>query len=125
MKARVVLFLTLSLLLFSGCGRQHQSKVLIRNFLNENLVYGDISDDSYGKLDSTSLVTKSRIEKMHEVTRQLPEFHPHIQYGVPTSTLMFVTVGYKITRNDGKVSKYRQTFYMDKNLTEIVAFKNN
>jgi hypothetical protein len=70
-------------------------------------------------------VTKDRIEKMHEITRQMPEFHHNIQYGTPTSTLMFVTVKYQITRNDGKVMKYRQTFYMNKNLKEIVVFKDN
>lgn len=125
MKARSFFILMLFLLLFTGCGEQHQSKVLVRNFLNKNLVYSDISEDRYSDMDSTTHVTKDRIEKMHEITGKMPEFRHGIQYGVPTSTLMYMTVSYKITRNNGKAKHFQQTFYMDRNLTGIVAFKNN
>lgn len=125
MKARIFFFLMLSLLLFTGCGERHQGKTLIRNFLNQNLTYGDIEEDHYGQLDSTTLVTNERVLKMREATSRLPEFHRNISYGKPTPTLLFITVKYKIVGDQGKEQNYQQTFYMDKELTQIVAFKNN
>lgn len=115
----------LSVLLLAGCGRQHQAKQVVREFLDENLVKGDVNEDTYSDVDSTRLVTENRIATMRKEVEKLPIFHKDTKYGMPTPLLRFVRTSYKLTDIHGKTRNYTQTFYLDSDVTAVVAFKQN
>lgn len=121
-----ILFLGI-LLLFTSCGEQHKAQSLVKDFLNENLIDNDCSFERFSKLTPTAMINAERLAAMRKDIETLPIVKKGIQYGsndLP-DTLLYIRATYKLTGKNGEKEKFTQTFYMDKGITHIIAFKKN
>lgn len=121
-----ILFLGI-VLLFTSCGEQHKAQSLVKDFLNENLIDNDCSFERFSKLTPTAMINAERLAAMRKDIETLPIVKKGIQYGsndLP-DTLLYIRATYKLTGKDGEKEKFTQTFYMDKGITHIIAFKKN
>lgn len=121
-----ILFLGI-VLLFTSCGEQHKAQSLVKDFLNENLIDNDCSFERFSKLTPTAMINAERLAAMRKDIETLPIVKKGIQYGsneLP-DTLLYIRATYKLTGKDGGKEKFTQTFYMDKGITHIIAFKKN
>ncbi len=127
-KAKSGLFLLLTTLLLASCGQQHDAEDLIRDFLNENLEVSDRTNEQFSRLDSTKHVTPQRVGEMRRKANDIAIFKKGIIYPqnnrIP-SKLLLMNVKYTLTDMHGREQDYMQTFYMDKELSRVVAFKEN
>ena len=115
-----VFILVLALL---GCGRQHKAESLISNFVEKNIARSDYSL-SFSAADSTKNLTDSMITVMKTAAGSNKLYKKPIQYGGykgNTNTYAFVKVMIVCGKND----TLRQTFYLDHQLTNVIAFKEN
>lgn len=121
-----ILFLGI-VLLFTSCGEQHKAQSLVKDFLNENLIDNDCSFERFSKLTPTAMINVERLAAMRKDIETLPIVKKGIQYGsndLP-DTLLYIRATYKLTGKNGEKEKFTQTFYMDKGITHIIAFKKN
>lgn len=121
-----ILFLGI-VLLFTSCGEQHKAQSLVKDFLNENLIDNDCSFERFSKLTPTAMINAERLAAMRKDIETLPIVKKGIQYGsndLP-DTLLYIRATYKLTGKNGEKEKFTQTFYMDKGITHIIAFKKN
>ena len=121
-----ILFLGI-VLLFTSCGEQHKAQSLVKDFLNKNLIDNDCSFERFSKLTPTAMINAERLAAMRKDIETLPIVKKGIQYGsndLP-DTLLYIRATYKLTGKDGEKEKFTQTFYMDKGITHIIAFKKN
>lgn len=108
-------------LMLSGCGRQHKAEGVIKGFLKENLVTDDyavrISD-----IDSTRHVSDSALNAMKVAAAHNKMFKKNMKFGSNTGvSSCFYTRTYIIRPSDTIV----QTFYLDRELNSVIAFKDN
>lgn len=124
---KIFVFACLSALLILGCGKQHTAKQLVSDFIEQNTtVVPSISE--VGPLDSALYVTDEAIVRMRQSARKNGIFKPGIRYGERpqnTSTLMMLSVTYTLEGSQHAPKEYRQTFYLDPNLTRVVAVKSD
>ena len=121
-----ILFLGI-VLLFTSCGEQHKAQSLVKDFLNENLIDNDCSFERFSKLKTTAMITANRLADMRKDIETLPIVKKGIQYESSElpDTLLYIRATYQLTGKNGKKEKFTQTFYMDKGITHIIAFKKN
>lgn len=120
--------LTLGLVLvFTSCGDQHKAQSLVKDFLKENLENEDCSFERFSQLTPTAMIDLDRVKSMRQEMSKLPYIKADINYseGELPDTLLYLRATYKLTGNDGKDQELTQTFYLDKGLTRVVAFKQN
>jgi len=108
-------------LLLTCCGRQYRAEKVIKGFLKENLVTDDyavrISD-----IDSTRHVSDSALNAMKTIAVHNRMFKKGMKFGSNVGeSSCFYTRTYIIRPSDTIV----QTFYLDRNLSEVIAFKDN
>ena len=122
MKQSLIALMFLSAAILTGCGQERNAKKVISNFLNENLNDPDFSDISYGKLDSTIFITDSIVQIMHQQADTMHAFKPKAPYmkGRVSEKLLFMTVKFK-----QKGERHAYTFYFDRGVQEVLAFKRN
>ena len=124
---KIFVFACLSALLILGCGKQHTAKQLVSDFIEQNTtVVPSISE--VGPLDSALYVTNEAIVRMRQSAGKNGIFKPGIHYGERpqnTSTLMMLSVTYTLEGSQRAPKEYRQTFYLDPNLTRVVAVKSD
>lgn len=124
---KIFVFACLSALLILGCGKQHTAKQLVSDFIEQNTtVVPSISE--VGPLDSALYVTNEAIVRMRQSARKNGIFKSGIRYGERpqnTSTLMMLSVTYTLEGSQRAPKEYRQTFYLDPNLTRVVAVKSD
>ena len=106
------------ILLFASCGQQYKAEQTVKAFIEENMIQPDkISNHSFADLGSTRHLNDSLINMMRQRGAQL--FKKGISYGeIPSGDLFFLRMRY-ISGND----TLQNTFYLDNELTQIVAFK--
>lgn len=107
--------------LVAGCGQSHDAKRLVSGFLDTNLKSDDISGVSYGKLDSTFYITDSIVKVMRQQADTMKAFKRGIRYDVaekPEGKLVLMRV--KFTQDK---EKQAYTFYFDRDIKHVVAFK--
>ena len=127
MKIKFSILLLGIVLLFTSCGEQHKAQSLVKDFLNENLIDNDCNFERFSKLTPTAMINAERLAAMRKDIETLPIVKKGIQYGsneLP-DTLLYIRATYKLTGKDGEKEKFTQTFYMDKGITHIIAFKKN
>ena len=124
---KIFVFACLSALLILGCGKQHTAKQLVSDFIEQNTtVVPSISE--VGPLDSALYVTNEAIVRMRQSAGKNGIFKSGIRYGERpqnTSTLMMLSVTYTLEGSQHAPKEYRQTFYLDPNLTRVVAVKSD
>ncbi len=121
-------FLIVGLVLaLTSCGDQHKAQSLVKDFLDENLEESDCSYDRFSKLTPTAMIDFNRVKSMRQEMSKLPYVKKDINYndGTFPDTLMYLRATYELTSHDGNKQKVTQTFYLDKALTRVIAFKEN
>lgn len=124
---KTIFLLTLGLVLLASCGEQHKAQSLVKDFLQENVKDGDCSFERFGKLTPTAMIDFDKARQMRREMSRLPYINSTIDYhdGTFPDTLRYIQTTYKLKGSDGKEQEITQTFYMDKGLTRVVAFKQN
>jgi len=127
LKKNIIIGLLGMILLLASCGQQNKAQGLVKDFLKENLNSADCSFERFGKLAQTAMIDAQRVEQLRKEMKNIPSMKQDIKYedGVCPDTLLYIRATYKLTDHSGKEQEYTQTFYMDKELTRIIAFKQN
>ena len=115
-------------LVLTSCGDQHKAQSLVKDFLNENLKNNDCSFDRFTNISRTAMIDTKKVEELRNEAKKLPYVSSDIHYagaGTVTDTLLYIRAYYTLTDKEGKDQKLTQTFYFDKALTQVVAFKEN
>ena len=118
MRARNIIIGIGMVLLSVSCGRQHTAEQTVKAFVEENMeVAGEISNRDFADLGTTSLISDSLIQLMRH--RGAPLFKQGISYpDVPGGELYYLRMSY-VHQGD----TLQNTFYLNPELTEVVAFK--
>jgi hypothetical protein len=119
MKSRAYIIIGVSaLLLFASCGQQHKAESLVSNFVAENIEDPSaISGKDFAELGTTRHLSDSLIKVMRQ--RGAANFKKGISYGkIPSGDLYYLRMSY-ISNGD----TLQNTFYLDSDLSEVVAFK--
>lgn len=123
-KINTILFLCLVLLTVS-CGEQHKAESLVKDFIKENTVGESYDFDKFSKISTTAMITKERVQQMHKEMENLPFVKKNVRYdkGILPDTLLYIKANYRLKNEKGDEEEYTQTFYMDKEISRIISFK--
>ena len=119
MNSRAYIILGISaLLLFASCGQQHQAEQTVKAFVEENMEQPDkITSRDFADLGTTRHLSDSIINVMRQRGARL--FKKGITYGpIPSGDLYYLRINYI---SDGDT--LQNTFYLNQELTEVVAYK--
>ena len=113
-----LLICILALLLFTACGQQYEAKSLVKDFVKEHATEElDITD--FSDLDSTKVISDSLFLVLQQNAAKDPLFKGVDFNGKKASSpLLYIRMNYK--KDTLELSK---TFYFDKDLSAIIAFK--
>ncbi len=115
----------LAVVFFASCGKQHQAKNMVEDFLDTHLVDNSRTNTHFSKLDSTRMISPEAVMALREHMKTVKLFKSDVTYSsddVPR-TLYYIRVSYDKKQTDGKVESYKQTFYFDKDIKHIIAYK--
>ena len=118
----IIIGVTLVLLSVS-CGQQHQAKGVIQDFVDQYAANpSERGSISIAKFDSTRILNDSIISRMRANADTIERYQQHIKYadGTPSSKLFIARITYTISGTE-----FSETYYLDDQLTRVVAFKSN
>ena len=108
----------LALLLFTACGQQHEAKSLVKDFVKEHATE-ELNITDFSDLDSTKVISDSLFLVLQQNAAKDPLFKGVDFNGKKASSpLLYIRMNYK--KDTLELSK---TFYFDKDLSAIIAFK--
>lgn len=107
--------------LVTSCGKQHKAESVVKDFLDKNMTTSDYSI-SFNEIDSTRHLTDSMINVMKSNARKYNLFKKEIAYDISTNDKPYMFMRTKICSGKDTVA---YTFYIDKTLQNIIAFKRN
>jgi hypothetical protein len=108
----------LALLLFTACGQQYQAKSLVKDFVKAHAVE-ELNITDFTDLDSTRVISDSLFQSMQQNAANDPMFKDvDFSDAKATSTLLYIRMRYQ--KDTLELSK---TFYFDKDLSTVIAFK--
>ena len=111
------------MLLSVSCGRQHQAKQVIQDFIDQYAAEPSAcSSISIVKFDSTQTVNDSIIGRMRANADTIQRYQKSIKYadGAISKKLFIARITYTV--ND---AEYSDTYYLDDQISRVVAFKTN
>ena len=110
--------LCLGVLFVASCGKQHTAEQTVKNFVAENMKEGvETKRLDFGDLGTTRHINDSLVAKMRKTGAEL--YKSDITYGnVPTGEVYYLRMKYL---HEGDT--LQNTFYLDSELKEVVAFK--
>lgn len=111
------------MLMFAACGQQHDAETLVEGFMKENLIdSSSLSGVEFAKLDSTARLNDSIINILRADSKQSERYRSDIRYAdnKQDKSLKILRVKYMLGTEE-----YSDTYYLDKNLTNIIAIKIN
>jgi hypothetical protein len=123
MKNYLYIIIGISLLLFASCGPQQEAEELVEQFMKQNMKEElDISGLHFMDIDSTRLVNDSVVISLRQQAKRASRYQGNIKYAPdqPFKQLITIRVKYYIEEKE-----YSDTYYLDMDLTRIVAFKEN
>jgi len=110
----------MAMLLLASCGRQHQAKGLVKDFVKAYATE-EIDITSFSDLDSTKVISDSLLQEIRQRAQKDTLFKDVKLGSIPLSTtLLFIRMRYQLP---GDTLEQSRTFYFDRDLTGIVAFK--
>ena len=114
----IIICVLTALLLFASCGQQYKAEQAVKAFVKENMEAADeINGRDFADIGTTRHINDSLIDLMRH--RGAPLFKQHINYGAkPQGDLFYLRMSY-IHKGD----TLQNTFYIDPELKEVVAFK--
>lgn len=111
-------------LLLTSCGQQHEAEALVEDFMDKNMKDEvSINARHFTDIDSTFLLTNDVIQKMrNKVADGGQRYKKGIKYadGNTTRKLFITRVKYYVD-----TLECSDTYYLNADLTHIVAFKEN
>ena len=111
-------------LLLTSCGQQHEAEALVEDFMDKNMKDEvSINARRFTDIDSTFLLTNDVIQKMRNKAEDGGQrYKKGIKYadGNPTRKLFITRVKYYVD-----TLECSDTYYLNADLTHIVAFKEN
>ena len=118
MKSRAYIIIGVTLLLFASCGQQYHAEKTVEAFVEANMEQPDkITNRDYADLGTTRHINDSVISIMRQ--RGAQGFKKDITYGqMPDGDLFYLRMRY-VPEGD----TLQNTFYLNQELTEVVAFK--
>ena len=123
MKHLIYIIIGVAPLLFASCGPQAEAEDLVEQFMEQNMREGlKPSSVHFTDVDSTHAMTDSIVISLRQAARQAKRYRPDLKYAPdePFKKLMVTRVKYEIDNEE-----VSDTYYLDMNLTRIVAFKEN
>ena len=116
----IYIIIGIALLLFASCGRQQTAKSIVKDFMEANIEdYSKVSYLDFYDIDSTRNISDSLINVLHG--RTPAHFSRNISYQQRGGkTLWHIRTRYLMDEDTCSA-----TFYIDKELTGVVAFKEN
>lgn len=123
MKNYLYIIIGIPLLLFASCGPQQEAEELVEQFMKQNMKEElDISGLHFMDIDSTRLVNDSVVISLRQQAKRASRYQGNIKYAPdqPFKQLITIRAKYYIEEKE-----YSDTYYLDMDLTRIVAFKEN
>lgn len=107
--------------LFTGCGKQHKAEGVIDDFVKSNIALDNYTLE-FAPVDSTDRVTPERIAAMRKTAGADRLFKRGVSYAAAGvgGTLLYTRA--KIINGTDTIVR---TFYLDPDITHVVAFKQN
>ena len=108
------------MLLLASCGRRQEAKSIIKDFMKANVEdYSKVSYLEFCDIGSTRNISDSLIQVLHG--RTPAHFNQNISYQQRGGkTLWLIRTRYLMDKDTCSA-----TFYLDKEMTGVVAFKEN
>ena len=108
----------LALLLLASCGQRYEAKQLVKAFVKDHATE-EIDINSFSDLDSTRVISDSLLLVLQTNATKDPLFKD-VNFTVRRSspTLLYIRMRY-----GADSLNLSRTFYFDRNLTGIIAFK--
>lgn len=105
-------------MLFASCGQQYSAERTVKAFVEDNMEQSaDISHRHFADIGTTRHISDSLIDLMRQ--RGAPLYKKNIAYGPkPEGDLYYLRMRYV---HEGDT--LQNTFYLNSELTEVVAFK--
>ena len=120
---RPYIIIGIGLLLFASCGRQHQAKGVIQDFITQHAAApSSHSSISIVKFDSTKVLNDSVIRLMRTNADTIQRYRHPLKY--PEDSVGKMLYVARIAYSIGDV-EYSDTYYLNEHLTGVVAFKSN
>lgn len=107
-------------LLLAACGKQHKAEGVVKDFLSDNLVAQDYRV-SFTEIDSTRHITDSAMTAMRAAASKNAHYKG-VKLDAKVSHGCYVFTRATIVHGRDTIV---QTFYLDPELTQVVAFKEN
>lgn len=117
-RAYIIIGISAASLLLASCGQQYRAERVVKAFVEDNMEQPDkISGRNFADIGTTRHISDSLIDVMRQRGAQL--FKKGISYGAkPEGDLFYLRMKY-ISEGD----TMQNTFYLNQELTEVVAFK--
>ena len=111
----------LAMLLLASCGQRYQAKGIVKDFVKAYATE-EIDITSFSDLDSTRVISDSLILALRDKAKSDPLFKKDFQLADKPdgATLLFIRMRFQLPNDTIEQSR---TFYFDKDLTGIIAFK--
>ena len=106
-------------MVLASCGKDHQVKSHVKQFMSEQMVLPDYDIISWSDLDSTSHVKDSILNVMHAEAIKTKTVKADTKYQPRTDNLNMISVKYAVNKDT-----MTSTFYLDDKLTGIVGVKS-
>ena len=108
----------LAVLLLTACGQQYQAKSLVKDFVKAHATE-ELNITGFSDLDSTKVISDSLFQTIQQNAANDPLFKDvDFSGSVTSSPLLYIRMRYQ--KDTLELSK---TFYFDKDLSAIIAFK--
>lgn len=111
----------LTTLVALSCGNQHKAESVVKDFLDANMMSADYSI-SFNGIDSTRNLTDSMINVMKINAKNNSLFKKNIAYGTNKGKKPYILTKTRIYNGKDTVP---YTFYLDKTMQNVIAFKMN
>ena len=111
------------ILLLASCGQQHQAKGVIQDFVNQYVSKpSSLSSISIVKFDSTRVLSDSVIARIRANADTIKRYSAPVKYSDrPMGRKLYVArISYAINGTE-----YCDTYYLDEQISHVVAFKSN
>lgn len=116
----IYIIIGVALLLFASCGRQQEAKSIVKDFMKANVEnYSKVSYLEFYDIDSTRNISDSLIQVLHG--RTPGHFIRNISYQQRSGKMLWlIRTRYLMDKDTCSA-----TFYLDKEMTGVVALKEN
>lgn len=110
-------------LLLCACGQQHNAERVVKDFMERNLKDpSSLTDVEFNDIDSTRHITNDVAATLRrQMAATAAQYKGDIDYGDAPQDGSLIMTSVRYT-NGGK--SYRDTYYMDRDITNVVAFKS-